>query len=141
MEDIENELSEVKPILEEAKAAVGGIRSENLVEIRSLKMPPEAIHDVLSAVLMLLGTNDTSWSAMKRFLGQRGVKEEILNYDAHNLSPSLRKQVMKLLKAKGSSFDDKVIYRVLCLKPAVNAIVSQGLMIEGNYDSGFLHVA
>ena len=55
-----------KPILEEAKAAVGGIRSDNLNEIRSLKMPPEAIHDVLSAV-RCSGTSDTSWSAMKRF--------------------------------------------------------------------------
>ena len=110
--DIEVELSDVKPILEEAKAAVGEIRSDNLNEIRSLKMPPEAIHDVLSAVLMLLGIDDTSWLSMKRFLGQRGVKEEILNYDAHSLSPDLRKKVMKLLKSKGSSFDDKVIYRV-----------------------------
>ena len=65
--DIEVELSEVKPILEEAKTAVGNIRSDNLNEIRSLKMPPEAIHDVLSAVLMLLGIKDTSWLSMKRF--------------------------------------------------------------------------
>ena len=132
--DIEVELSEVKPILEEAKTAVGNIRSDNLNEIRSLKMPPEAIHDVLSAVLMLLGIKDTSWLSMKRFLQQRGVKENILNYDAHNLTPSLRKQVSKLLRAKANSFEDKVIYRVSVaaapLASWVKANVRYSLVLE-----------
>jgi hypothetical protein len=26
---------------------------------------------------------DTSWVAMKAFLGKRSVKEDIINYDAH----------------------------------------------------------
>ena len=65
---IENELSDIQPILDEAKAAVGGIRKDNLDEIRALKMPPEAIADVLSAVLLLLGIEDTSWNSMKKFL-------------------------------------------------------------------------
>jgi dynein heavy chain 2 len=28
---------------------------------------------------------DTSWVAMKTFLGKRSVKEDILNYDAHRI--------------------------------------------------------
>ena len=71
---IQDELKDVQPLLEQAKEAVSGIRSDNLNEIRSLKMPPEAIHDVLSAVLMLLGIRDTSWLSMKKFLQNRGVK-------------------------------------------------------------------
>lgn len=109
---IEAELVDVQPILEQAQTAVGGIKSDNLNEIRSLKMPPEAIHDVLSAVLMLLGIRDTSWLSMKKFLGQRGVKDEILNYDAHQMTPSIRKMVAKTLRAKASSFEDANIYRV-----------------------------
>jgi hypothetical protein len=54
-------------------------------------MPPEAIADVLSAVLMLLGINDTSWLSMKKFLMNRGVKDEILNFDAHRITPEIRK--------------------------------------------------
>lgn len=42
---------------------------------------------------MLLGIRDTSWLSMKRFLGNRGVKEEILNFDAHRIDPQLRAQV------------------------------------------------
>ena len=67
---IEKELSGIKPILDAAKKSVGQISSDNLNEIRSLKMPPEPIRDVLSAVLMLLGINDTSWLSMRNFLGQ-----------------------------------------------------------------------
>tara|TARA_B110000091_G_scaffold199866_1_gene230119 strand:- start:810 stop:8225 length:7416 start_codon:yes stop_codon:yes gene_type:complete len=111
-EKIQTELKDVQPILEASQKAVGGIKSDNLNEIKHLKMPPEAIHDVLSAVLMLLGIRDTSWLSMKKFLGQRGVKDEILNYDAHQMTPAIRKSVGKVLRAKASSFDDANIYRV-----------------------------
>lgn len=60
---------------------------------RSLKMPPEPIADVLGAVLMLLGIRDTSWLSMKKFLGNRGVKEDILNFDARRIDPQLRAKV------------------------------------------------
>jgi dynein heavy chain 2 len=97
--------------LEQAKKAVGSIKSENLNEVRSLRMPPEPIHDVLSAVLMLMGINDTSWLRMKNFLGERGVKDRILAFDARRITPSIRKDVMKILKAKSSSFDHATIKR------------------------------
>lgn len=110
--EIETELSEINPILQSAKEAVGNIKSDNLNEIRSLKMPPEPIHDVLSAVLMLLGIQDTSWNSMKKFLGNRGVKDDILNYDARRITADIFKAVTKLLKSKPSSFDNDTIYRV-----------------------------
>ena len=65
---VEEELSKIAPVLEAAKAAVGGIKSDNLNEIRSLKMPPEAIRDVLEGVLRIMGNYDTSWISMKRLL-------------------------------------------------------------------------
>ena len=110
--DIEEELSQINPILEAAKQAVGQIRSEHLNEIRSLKMPPEQIADVLSAVLMLLGIHDHSWLSMKRFLGGRGVKDQILNFDGRAISNDTRKDVLRLLKQKQASFEHANIYRV-----------------------------
>ncbi|TMW62553.1 hypothetical protein Poli38472_005171 [Pythium oligandrum] len=110
--EIEQELGDITPILQSAKEAVGNIKSDNINEIRSLKMPPEPIHDVLSAVLMLLGIQDTSWNSMKKFLGNRGVKEDILNYDARRITPDISKAVTKLVKSKASSFDHETIYRV-----------------------------
>lgn len=32
--------------------------------------------------MLLMGQEDTSWAAMKSFLGKRSVKEDIINYDA-----------------------------------------------------------
>jgi len=36
-------------------------------------MPPDAVSDVLQGVLMLMGSEDFSWNAMRRFLAQAGV--------------------------------------------------------------------
>ena len=71
---VEKELAEVQPVLEAARAAVGGIKSDNLNEIKSLKMPPEPIRDVLEGVLRIMGNYDTSWISMKRFLGTMGTR-------------------------------------------------------------------
>jgi len=108
---IEDELSEIQPILESAKEAVGGIKTEHLSELKSMKMPPDPVADVLSAVLMLLGIDDTSWLSMKKFLGNRGVKEDILNFDTHRITPEIRSKVMKLLRSKASAFERETIER------------------------------
>jgi dynein heavy chain 2 len=110
--EIESELSDIQPILDSAKLAVGQIKNEHLNEIRSLNAPPEAIADVLAAVLMMLGVQDLSWLSMKKFLSNRGVKEDILNYDATRISQELRKNVAKLIKKKSASFDAANIQRV-----------------------------
>ena len=40
---VEAELADVQPLIDAARAAVGGIKSEHLSEIRSLRMAPDAI--------------------------------------------------------------------------------------------------
>ena len=70
---VEEELSGVQPEVEAAKAAVGSLNSSNINEIKAYKMPPDAVSDVLQGVLRLMGQDDTSWNAMKKFLGQTGV--------------------------------------------------------------------
>jgi dynein heavy chain 2 len=109
--EIEEQLSQIQPVLDSAKEAVGSIKAEHLTEIRSLATPPTAISDVLSAVLMLLGIQDTTWQSMKRFLGNRGVKDDILTFDAAKISPELRSSVGKILKKNASSFDEATITR------------------------------
>lgn len=63
---IEAELAEIEPLILEAKAAVGSIRTETLGEIRALRAPPDTIRDILEGVMILMGNPDTSWLAMKR---------------------------------------------------------------------------
>ena len=64
---IEGELSEIGPILEEAQKAVGNIKPESLNEIRVLRMPPDAVRDILEGVLRLMGILDASWVSMKGY--------------------------------------------------------------------------
>ncbi|GIY93475.1 cytoplasmic dynein 2 heavy chain 1 [Caerostris extrusa] len=52
--DIDLELKEIEPIVQEAKSAVGNIKSEALSEIRSLRAPPDVIRDILEGVLRLM---------------------------------------------------------------------------------------
>lgn len=61
-EDIEVELSEVAPLVEQAKKAVGSIKKDNLTEIRSLKTPPDPIRDVLEGVLKLVRLSLSAYS-------------------------------------------------------------------------------
>jgi dynein heavy chain 2 len=63
--EIEDELKEIQPLIDEAKRAVGQISSDTLTEIRSLRAPPDAVKDILEGVLRLMGTQDTSWASMR----------------------------------------------------------------------------
>lgn len=110
-EQVEAELGSIKPMMEAARDAVSSIRSEQLNEIRSLKAPPEAVRDVLEGVLALLGVTDVSWQSMRKFLGERGVKERILEFNVKNVTPSIRSSVQRLLQQKGGSFKPDVIRR------------------------------
>ena len=46
---VEEQLKGVQPVLDAARAAVGGIRSDHLSEVRSLRMAPDAIRCAAAA--------------------------------------------------------------------------------------------
>lgn len=106
--EIDAELAEIAPLVEEAKTAVGNIKNETLGEIRSLRAPPSVIRDILEGVLRLMGTFDTSWVSMKSFLAKRGVKDEIQTFDARKINPEIRAGVEELLRTNRDSFEAKV---------------------------------
>ncbi|UJR10563.1 hypothetical protein I4U23_014763 [Adineta vaga] len=102
--EIDDELAETQPLVDQAKQAVGNLKADTLVEIRSLRQPPDVIKDILEGVLKLMGQSDTSWPSMKAFLGRRGVKEDIINFDPRNVSSDNRETVEQLLRKKADSF-------------------------------------
>jgi len=105
--EIDKELSLVEPLLKEASAAVGQIKTEALSEIRSLRAPPETIRDILEGVLRLMGIRDTSWNSMKSFLAKRGVKEDIRSLNPSLISPENCTEVERLIINKSESFDPR----------------------------------
>lgn len=104
-DQIQNELKEIQPILNEARAAVGGIKKDNINEIRAFKMPPEKIQAVLGGVLGLMRQEDTSWGNMKKFLGSPSVKEDILNFDVNTVDSATRAKVQALIVKNPDAFD------------------------------------
>lgn len=108
---VESELADIQPAVEEARKAVGNIRKENLDEIKALRMPPEPVHDVLCTVLRLMGSFDTSWNSCKEFLKGRSVIPSIMNFDPRQITPEIREDVQKLVNKNRSSFEDAVISR------------------------------
>lgn len=53
---------------------------------------------MLEGVLLLMGQEDTSWAAMRTFLGRRSVKEDIINFDARRCTAPL---LVSLLVCEG----------------------------------------
>ena len=109
---VAQQLQDVEPILQEAKQAVGGIKKDNLNEIRAFRMPPQPISHVLSGVLGLLKQEDTSWASMKKFLASPSVKDEIMNFDANRIERTTRDKVQRIIDASGGSFEPATITRV-----------------------------
>ncbi|XP_008299945.1 cytoplasmic dynein 2 heavy chain 1 [Stegastes partitus] len=131
---IDDELKEVQPLVDEAKRAVGNIKPEALSEIRSLRMPPDVIRDILEGVLRLMGIFDTSWVSMKSFLAKRGVREDIVTFEARNITPEIRQSVEELLNRNKASFDPKNAKRASAaaapLAAWVKANVQYSLVLE-----------
>ncbi|EKX39469.1 hypothetical protein GUITHDRAFT_160010 [Guillardia theta CCMP2712] len=123
---VESELAECQPVLEAAKLAVGNIKKDNLNEIRSFKLPPESIRDVLEGVLRLMNNQDTSWVSIKRFISQPSVIQEILNFDARQITRDVRESVLELLHQKAASFRSENIQRVsLAAAPLASWVKAQ----------------
>ena len=90
---------------------MGSIQKTHLDELRSLRMPPEAIHDVLNSVLRIFKNYDTSWNSMQRFLKQQGVIQNILSFNPRNITPDIRKDLDKFISDHYNSFEKAVIYK------------------------------
>jgi dynein heavy chain 2 len=111
-ESVAMTLAEVGPIVEAAKANVKSISKGNLDELRSYKMAPAPVIDVFTALLRLMGQYDNSWSAIRKFLGQRSIIDEIVDFDAGSVPPETRIDVEKYIKTHAKSFEKSVIYHV-----------------------------
>lgn len=131
---IDIELSEIEPLIAQAKKAVGSIKPTTLAEIRALHVPPTAIRDILEGVLCIMGIYDTSFSNMRTFLGRREVKDDIINFDARKITPEILGNMEQLLERNRNSFEDSVAKRAsaaaLPLATWVKASVKFAIVLE-----------
>ena len=73
-------------------------------EIRSLKMPPDEIRDVLEAVLRLMCNYDTTWLNMKKFLGHAQLRKKIMNFNAQRITKDPVQDLQKLMPGNQTPF-------------------------------------
>ena len=103
---IDEQLKDVQPAIDAAKEAVGCIRPKDLGEISALRAPPETVRDILEATLTLMGIFDTSWQTMKNFLRKRTFRDDIIAFDAREISMEARAQAKAKVKHCATSFTE-----------------------------------
>lgn len=110
-EQIEEELSKALQSVESSKAEIRAhLKLEALNEVKALRSPPELVKDVLDVLLMLLAgaEMDRSWPSIKSYLAKHSLRDELTHYDfKKKLDATLLSKVMKQMKTKPASFDEK----------------------------------
>ena len=75
-----NELAQVEPALQDAKAAVKSIKKRNLDEIRTLGNPPPAIRLALESICLLLGQPTSDWKEIRALITKNTFIPSIVNF-------------------------------------------------------------
>uniref|UniRef100_A0A1I7Y6V7 Dynein heavy chain, cytoplasmic n=1 Tax=Steinernema glaseri TaxID=37863 RepID=A0A1I7Y6V7_9BILA len=89
-QEVQKDLAQVEPAVEESKAAVKGIKKQQLVEVRSMASPPPAVKLALESICLLLGENvGTDWKAIRGVMVKDDFMPRILGFDTDNISPEI----------------------------------------------------
>eukprot|EP01105_Mastigella_eilhardi_P023120 TRINITY_DN578_c0_g1_i21.p1 TRINITY_DN578_c0_g1~~TRINITY_DN578_c0_g1_i21.p1 ORF type:complete len:3400 (+),score=883.23 TRINITY_DN578_c0_g1_i21:3362-13561(+) len=103
--EVERQLGKIQPILDAACKAVGNISRRNIDDMRILRTPSQTIVDIMEGVVLLMGGADTSWNAIRVFLGKPTVLSEISSFDPGNITAERRALVEKHRNERAHSFD------------------------------------
>ncbi|KAL3112905.1 hypothetical protein niasHT_015611 [Heterodera trifolii] len=92
-DEVERELAEVKPAVEEAKSAVSGIKKAQLVEVRSMASPPNAVKIAMEAICLLLGEKQTEWKSIRAILVKDDFIPRILQFNTDSITPEITEKM------------------------------------------------
>ncbi|KAL3119190.1 hypothetical protein niasHT_003477 [Heterodera trifolii] len=91
--EVERELAEVKPAVEEAKSAVSGIKRAQLVEVRSMASPPNAVKIAMEVICLLLGEKQTEWKSIRSILVKGDFISRILQFNTDSITPEITEKM------------------------------------------------
>nr|CAB3240292.1 cytoplasmic dynein 1 heavy chain 1 [Phallusia mammillata] len=86
-----DELSKVEPAVQDAKAAVRGIKKQHLVEIRSMANPPAGVKLCLESICLLLGEQTTDWRSIRQIIIRDNFISTIINFQTEDIRDNIRK--------------------------------------------------
>ena len=93
-DEVEKELAKLKPIVDTAQAAVSGIKTKQLDEMRAMLKPPVGVRMTMEAVMILLGKGKAEWSEIRKEVQQKTFINDVLSLDANTVT----KRSIELLK-------------------------------------------
>ncbi|KAL3119212.1 hypothetical protein niasHT_003499 [Heterodera trifolii] len=91
--EVERELAEVKPAVEEAKSAVSGIKRAQLVEVRSMASPPNAVKIAMEVICLLLGEKQTEWKSIRAIMVKDDFIPRILQFNTDSITPEITEKM------------------------------------------------
>lgn len=92
------ELSDIQPLLEDAKASVGNIGKHQLAEVRTMTNPPIAVKVAVESVCILLGHKIDSWKDVQAVLKRDDFITNILNHKADDIEPQVQRELANLIE-------------------------------------------
>jgi dynein heavy chain 1 len=79
----------VLPAVEESKNAVQGIKKAQLVEVRSMASPPNAVKYALESICLLLGERANSWKDIRAILVKDDFIPRIVQFNTDYITPDI----------------------------------------------------
>ncbi|XP_077967769.1 dynein beta chain, ciliary-like [Styela clava] len=101
--DCETDLAKAEPALLAAQEALNTLNKSNLTELKSFGSPPNAVVNVIAAVMVLMAPGgkvpkDRSWKAGKVMMGKvDAFLDALINYDKENIHESCLKAIQPYL--------------------------------------------
>jgi dynein heavy chain 1 len=90
---VKAELSQVEPIVEDARLAVKGIKRQQLVELRALGNPPKMVKLTMESVCALFGETDLDWKHIRSIIMKDDFIANIVNFDTGSVSPEIHQRM------------------------------------------------
>ena len=72
---------DIRALLDESLQAIQRIKPAHLSEIKAFHNPPVLLKEVLTAVLLVFGSKDLTWDAVKKLLGDKTLLKRLVSAD------------------------------------------------------------
>ena len=83
----------MEPAVEEAKNAVSGIKKAQLVEVRSMASPPNAVKLAVESICLLLGEKVNTWKDIRAILVKDDFIPRIIQFKTDAISPEITEKM------------------------------------------------
>ena len=81
------------------------LKKSDLTEIKALNNPPRLLGTVMSALLTILGKDDTSWPAVRKEMTDPKFVDKIVCLDKDRISPKVLAKVRTIIRDPDFNYD------------------------------------